>query len=54
VKLIGRVDLFGQAENRVFKGQERARVDVEGQVEIDGPAAALLGCRSTSQAWRSE
>jgi hypothetical protein len=43
VKLIGRIDFVGQAQYRVFKGEERPWIDVELDVQIDWPPTAVFG-----------
>ena len=43
VELVRRVLVLGQAEHRVLEGQQGPRVDLEGQVEVERAAAAVLG-----------
>jgi hypothetical protein len=42
VKLVGRIDLIGQAQHRVFEGQKGSRVYVQLNVQIDRPTASVL------------
>ena len=42
-KLVGRVVLLGQRQHEVLERQQRAGVDLEGEVEVERAAAGLLG-----------
>ena len=43
MKLVRWIDLVRKSQDGVFEGEQRARVDVEFDVQIDGTAAAVLG-----------
>ena len=43
VELVGRVLVLRQSEDGVLEGEEGARVDLEGEVEVERAAAAVLG-----------
>lgn len=43
VIFVGRVNLVGQAQHGVFEGEQRPRVDVKFNVQINGSAAAIFG-----------
>ena len=45
VKLVGRIDLVGKSQYCVFEGEQRARIDVEFDVQIDRSAASVLGVK---------
>src|SRR5205807_6670517 len=42
VELVGRVLVLGQLGDDVVEREEDARFDLEGEVEVEGPAAPLL------------
>ena len=42
MELVGRLLILGQSEDGVLEGQQRAGVDLEGEMEIEGSAAAVL------------
>jgi myo-inositol-1(or 4)-monophosphatase len=43
VEVIGWLFVFGEPEHGIFEGEERPRVDLQGQVEVEGTATAVLG-----------
>ena len=43
MELVGRIDVVGQAQDGVFEGEQRPRVDVEFDVKVDRSAAAVFG-----------
>jgi hypothetical protein len=43
VEFVGRINVVGQAQHGVLEGQQRARIDVEFDVQINGSAAAVFG-----------
>ena len=43
VELVRRLVVVGQAEHGVLEGEQHARVDVEREVQVERPAAAVLG-----------
>jgi hypothetical protein len=45
VELVLRLLVLGEIDDRVFEGEQDARVDVERQVQIKWSAAALLGMK---------
>ena len=43
VELVGRLLVLGQAEDGVLERQQGPGVDLEGQMEVEGSPAAVLG-----------
>ena len=43
VEVVGRVLVLGQPEDGVLEGEQRSGVDLEGEVEVEGTAAPVLG-----------
>ena len=43
VELVGRLLVLGEQHDGVLEGEEHPRIDVEGQVQVERAAAALLG-----------
>jgi hypothetical protein len=42
VELVRRVGVVGEAHDRVFEGEQGARIHVEFDVKVDGPPAAIF------------
>ena len=43
VELVGRLLVVGEQHDGVLEGEEHPGVDVEGEMQVERPAAALLG-----------
>ena len=43
MELVGRLLVLGEEDHGILEGQEDPGVDVEGEVQVEGAAAALLG-----------
>ena len=43
VELVGRILVLGQAEHGILEGEQGPGVDLEGEVEVERAAAAVLG-----------
>ena len=43
MEVVGRIDVIGQTEQRVFEGEQGPGIDVEGQMQIDGTTATIYG-----------
>jgi hypothetical protein len=43
MELVGRLLVLGEQDDRVLERQEDPGVDVEGEMQVKGPAAPLLG-----------
>ncbi len=43
VELVGRLGVLGKVDDGVLERQQGPGVDLEGQVQVEGPAASLFG-----------
>jgi len=49
MELVGRFLVLGKKDDGVLEGEEDPGVDIEGEVQVEGPPQPSSGCRSTSQ-----
>jgi len=54
VELVGRILVLRKPEDGVLEGQERPGVDLQGEMQVERAAAAVLGVEFHSQTCRSE